>query len=756
MVVRKTNRRNAASGRAKPRARSSDVSKPETRRRAPAMETFPVVGVGASAGGLDAFKKLFSTMPGDCGIAFILIQHLDPTRKSLTAELVGTSTPMRVVQAKHRMRIEPNHVYVIPPNRYLTIHDHTLRLSAPAEPRSLRMAIDYFLRSLAADKGERAIGIVLSGTGTDGTLGLREVKAAGGMTMVQDPETAQHDGMPRSAIASGCADYIVPAEQMADALIGYTRHAPEIEAAAQEPESDTSESLSRTVALLYASTKFDFSGYKKGTLRRRIQRRMSLRHITERSEYLELLRDDPAEAAALFKDLLLKVTSFFRDPAAWQAFQERVIRPLVAAKPDDGTVRVWVPACATGEEAYSLAMVVLEELRAAGSSCRLQVFASDVDTEALDTARGGVYPETIAADVSPERLSQFFSKSEPPIPGEQRAPRRRGFCATESHRRPAVLQARRDQLSQSSHLSRAGVAGPTSDLAAFCAWRRRLPLPGQRRGHRPPRGPIRGDFEEVARIPSDRPDPARQGSVSGGSRTDRARRVRRNTGPAARSALAGARSTVPSQALRARLRDHQSRRRDHLFSRADRRVLHAADGSAHEERHREGARRAASQPAWRHSGVLALRPACRPLRCPHAPRHRAAQGDDHGRAPRCHRQPRGAVVGLLREPAGAGCVRLGRRPRQRRRRHRRCRARERSGIRAHDHQERSPADDRGLQGSERRADVGQRRAPIEQRGVGDIERGAPIAQRRARDLQQRAREPRSGSWRQPTTISTTC
>jgi two-component system CheB/CheR fusion protein len=399
-----------------PEASKPGTSKPKarkkTRRGTRAAKTFPVVGVGASAGGLESFKRLFSTMPGDCGMAFVLIQHLDPTRESLTAELVGTYTPMRVVQAKQGMPIEPNHVYVIPPNRYLTIRDSTLRLTAPSAPRSLRMAVDFFFRSLAADRGESAIGIVLSGTGTDGTLGLREIKAAGGMTMVQDPLTAPHDGMPRSAIATGCADYVAPAENMADSLIAYTRHVPIVESGAKEPEGDASESLARTVALLYASTKFDFTGYKKGTLRRRIQRRMSLRHITERSEYLELLRNDPAEAAALFKDLLLKVTSFFRDPAAWQALRERVVRPLVAAKGPDSTVRAWVPACATGEEAYSLAMELLEELQAVRSSCRLQVFASDVDTEALETARAGVYPESIAVDVTPERLTRFFTKSD--------------------------------------------------------------------------------------------------------------------------------------------------------------------------------------------------------------------------------------------------------------------------------------------------------------------------------------------------------
>ena len=412
MVLRKGNHATPTPARERPRIRSTVANRQRVHRSIATTKAFAVVGVGASAGGLDAFKKLFSTIPGDCGIAFVLIQHLDPTRKSLTAELVGSYTPMRVVQANDGMTVEPNRVYVIPPNKYLTIHEGTLRLSAPAAPRGLRMAVDHFLRSLAEDRHERAIGVVLSGTGTDGTLGLREIKAAGGMTLVQDPQTAQYDGMPRSAITSGCVDHIAPAERMTDTLLAYARHTPIIAPATTAPASDTSDSLSNTVALLHAATKFDFSGYKSGTLRRRIERRMSLRQISEMSAYVEMLRSDPGEVAALFKDLLLKVTSFFRDPAAWHCLQEQVIRPLVASKHDDGTLRVWVPACATGEEAYSLAMTLIEEVRVAGKNCRLQVFATDIDTVALEVARSGVYPETIASDVSPERLSRFFTKSE--------------------------------------------------------------------------------------------------------------------------------------------------------------------------------------------------------------------------------------------------------------------------------------------------------------------------------------------------------
>jgi two-component system CheB/CheR fusion protein len=373
---------------------------------------FPIVGIGASAGGLDAFKKFFSALPAESGMAFVLIQHLDPTRESLTADLVGTYTRMRVVQVKDGMQVEANCVYVIPPNTYLSIHERTLRLSAPTAPRSLRMAIDFFLRSLAKDQHEHAVGVILSGTGTDGTLGLKEIKAVGGMTMVQDPQTVQHDGMPRSAIASGSADYVLPAEQMADALQAYVQHAAAAATSMGVLPEKVPDSLAAAMEVLRARTKFDFSGYKKGTLRRRLQRRMNLRHISKLPQYLEVLRNDPAEVTALFKDLFINVTSFFREPAAWQVLQEQVIRRVVATKEADIPLRVWIPACATGEEAYSIAMVLIEEIEAAGKACRLQVFASDVDTEALETARAGSYPEGIAAHVSAQRLSRFFIKRE--------------------------------------------------------------------------------------------------------------------------------------------------------------------------------------------------------------------------------------------------------------------------------------------------------------------------------------------------------
>ncbi len=372
----------------------------------------PIVGIGASAGGLDAFKGFFSAVPAESGMAFVLIQHLDPTRESLTAELVGAYTRMRVAQAEDGMRVEANRVYVIPPNAYLSIRQRTLRLSAPTAPRSLRMAVDFFLSSLAADQQESAIGIILSGTGSDGTLGLKEIKAAGGMTMVQDPQSAQHDGMPRSAIASGGADYVLPPEQMADVLLAYVRHADGASPPVAALPVATADPLMTALEVMRERAKFDFSDYKKGTLLRRIHRRMSLRHLSDLPAYVDVLRSDPAEVGALFRDLLINVTGFFREPAAWQVLHEQVVRPLVAAKALGASVRAWIPACASGEEAYSLAMVLIEEIEAAGKACRLQVFASDVDVEALAIARAGIYPEGIAAHVSAKRLSRFFVRGE--------------------------------------------------------------------------------------------------------------------------------------------------------------------------------------------------------------------------------------------------------------------------------------------------------------------------------------------------------
>jgi two-component system CheB/CheR fusion protein len=372
-----------------------------------------VVGIGASAGGLAAYRAFFEKMPPESGMAFVVVQHLDPVHKSEIAELLGRCTEMPVVAASNAMAVEADHVYVIPPNKALSIGHGRLWLSVPAEARGRRLPIDFFFQSLAAEYQERGIGIVLSGTGSDGTLGLGAIKAAGGLTLVQDPISAEHDGMPRSAIGAGAADDVMPVEQMPAALIKYAQHPYIHGAAGAAPlQKGGEDQFLGILSLVRARTKFDFGSYKQGTLRRRVHRRMSLRHITRFSEYMDLLRRDSDEVQALIKDLLISVTHFFRDPEAWKYLQEHAIRPLVRQWTSDDPIRAWVAGCATGEEAYSVAMTLLDELTAVRKPCGVQVFASDVSREAIATARMGIYPESLAAEVSPARLKRYFIQQE--------------------------------------------------------------------------------------------------------------------------------------------------------------------------------------------------------------------------------------------------------------------------------------------------------------------------------------------------------
>jgi two-component system CheB/CheR fusion protein len=368
-----------------------------------------IVGLGSSAGGLDALRRFFTSTPSDSGMAFVLVQHLDPTHPSQIVELLGRCTAMSVVQVEADTPVEADHVYCMPPGRYLSISGRTLRLTEPVETGSVRMPIDFFLRSLGADARERGIGIILSGTGTDGTLGLRAIKAAGGLAIAQDPVTAEHDGMPRSAIADGAIDHVLSPEQMPDVLLGFLRHpsarGPTGLPAAEPIEHDR---LDDVLAVLRERTKFDFRSYKRSTLERRIDRRMGLKHSECVADYAQLLRHDSAEVAALCDELLISVTSFFRDPEAWRILQEQVIRPLVARKEANAAFRVWVPGCATGEEAYSIAMLLIAEREAAAKSCPIQIFASDVDTGALEVGRAGLYPEGMVAAVPAARRHRFF------------------------------------------------------------------------------------------------------------------------------------------------------------------------------------------------------------------------------------------------------------------------------------------------------------------------------------------------------------
>ncbi|WP_076004990.1 chemotaxis protein CheB [Dehalogenimonas formicexedens] len=372
---------------------------------------FPIVGIGASVGGLDAFGKFLSAMPNDTGMSFVLIQHLDPTHASNMVELLGRYTRMPVSEATDEVQLEPNHVYMIPPNRNMTITDHNLRLLQQIERPGISHSIDLFFKSLASDLKEKAIAIIMSGTGTDGSLGAKAVKAELGMVIVQDPETAGYDGMPRSAIASGVADFILPAEKMASQLIEYVdKSYGKREVRQHEVEKDSA-SLANVLSMIRARTKHDFSGYKQSTINRRIERRMGINQIDNISQYLKYLREKPSEVDSLVKDFLINVTSFFRDPEAFIALKEQ-LRNLFNSKPEGAEIRAWIPGCSTGEEAYSIVMVIDEVLEELKKYFIIQVFGTDLDPDAISVARTGVYPTSIAPDVGEERLKKYFAKKD--------------------------------------------------------------------------------------------------------------------------------------------------------------------------------------------------------------------------------------------------------------------------------------------------------------------------------------------------------
>ena len=386
-------------------------SVPETKGGgAPGGTSFPVVGIGASAGGLETLEQFLGKVPADCGMAFVIVQHLDPTHPGIMPELLQRGTAMKVMQVRDRMRVRLNTVYVIPPNKDMLIRFGVLHLLEPAAPRGLRLPIDLFLRSLAQDQQERSIGVILSGMGSDGTLGLRAIKEQGGVVLVQDPSTAKFDGMPRSAVDAGLADIVARVEELPGRIVEYLRRTPVIEAAKLSVEEKAESGLEKVIILLRSHTGQDFSLYKRNTLYRRIERRMAIHQIGAMDVYVRYLRENPQELDLLFKELLIGVTNFFRDPAVWAALYEEAIQPLLEDRPPGRALRVWVPGCSTGEEAYSLAMLFREAIKAARSrgNYTVQIFATDLDRDAISRARQGLYPENIAADVTPERLAQYF------------------------------------------------------------------------------------------------------------------------------------------------------------------------------------------------------------------------------------------------------------------------------------------------------------------------------------------------------------
>ncbi|MCO5381204.1 MAG: hypothetical protein NHB15_03045 [Methanosarcina barkeri] len=349
------------------------------------------MGIGASAGGLAAFEYFFSAMPNRTGLgmAFILVQHLDPNHKSILTDLIGRYTRMPVYEVKDGMVVQPDCVYVIPPNHDMVLEYGTLQLLKPAEPRGHRLPIDLFFRSLAQSKQELAIGIVLSGTGSDGTLGVRAIKAEGGMVMAQAPESSEYDGMPRSVIATGLVDYIQTPAEMPTQLIAYVN-----QTFGKRPHivPKTEGAMKNIFNLLRTQTGHDFSHYKQNTIIRRIERRMAIHSLKSVDEYVRYLEQKPVEVEALFRDLLIGVTSFFRNPAAFEALQEKVIPHLFAGKHSDSVIRIWVPGCSTGEEAYSIGILLQEQMEMLKQIFKVQIFATDIDSRAIVQARSGVYP----------------------------------------------------------------------------------------------------------------------------------------------------------------------------------------------------------------------------------------------------------------------------------------------------------------------------------------------------------------------------
>jgi two-component system CheB/CheR fusion protein len=378
----------------------------------PPPQGFPIVGIGASAGGLKAFEAFFSGMPAatDPGMAFVLVQHLAPDHKSILSDLIRRYTRMQVFEVEDGMVVQPNCAYIIPPNCDMAFLNGSLQLLEPAAPRGQRLPIDFFFRTLAHDQHERAIGIVLSGTGSDGTLGVRAIKGEGGMVMAQNPESTEFDGMPRSSIATGLVDYELPPAEMATQLIAYAAHAfGKLPRSAIFPMPKTENAMKKIFILVRAQTGHDFSQYKSSTIHRRIERRMAVNQIVELDVYVRHLQQTPTEVKALFHDLLIGVTNFFRDPEAFQVLETQVIPKLFEGKHADAVIRVWAPGCSTGEEAYSIAILLVERMQTLKQNFTVQVFATDIDSRAIATARNGIYPASIAADISPERLARFFT-----------------------------------------------------------------------------------------------------------------------------------------------------------------------------------------------------------------------------------------------------------------------------------------------------------------------------------------------------------
>ena len=374
---------------------------------------FPIAGIGASAGGLEALEQFLENVPVNSGMAYVIVQHLDPTQKGMLPELLQRVTKLNVYQARNRMTVNQNCIYVIPPNKSLSISKGVLYLTKPLEPRGKRLPVDYFFRSLADERKELSIGIILSGMGSDGSLGIRAIKENDGIVMVQEPSTAKFESMPRNAIDSVVVDIVASPGDLPMKLTELFNQAPVVDSGKPAEIKDKS-ALDKVILLLRCYTGNDFSLYKKNTMYRRIERRMGVHKIKKISEYVNFLKESPNEGNILFKEMLIGVTNFFRDNDAWKKLGTTVITDAITKLPAGSVLRAWVPGCSTGEEAYSLAMIFKETLHRVSpqKNIKLQIFATDLDNDAVEIARKGVYSVNISNDISADRLSRFFVRSD--------------------------------------------------------------------------------------------------------------------------------------------------------------------------------------------------------------------------------------------------------------------------------------------------------------------------------------------------------
>ena len=472
---------------------------------APASATFPIVGIGASAGGLEALDQFLGRVPTGSGMAFVIVQHLDPTRKGIMSELLQRATGMKVIEVKDRTTVRPDCVYVIPPNKDMSLLHGVLHLLKPTATRGMRLPIDFFLRSLAQDQQEHSVGVILSGMGSDGTMGLRAIKENAGVVLVQEPATAKFDSMPRSAIDAGLADIVARAEELPGKILAYLQRTPLLARTEEVLEDKAQSALEKVVILLRAHTGNDFSFYKRNTLYRRIERRMGIHQIKKMTAYVRYLQENSQELDLLFRELLIGVTNFFRDPAAWEQLSAEAIPALLASRPPGKALRAWVPGCSTGEEAYSLAIVfkeALEEVKPRGKFS-IQIFATDLDRDAIEKARSGIFSANIAADISEARLKRFFTREATRLSRAQRNPRDGDLCAAESHHGSAVHQAGHFELPQFADLSDHRGAEETDSAVSLQPFARRHFVSRQRGDGRGFHPSFCAAERQIAALPAD-------------------------------------------------------------------------------------------------------------------------------------------------------------------------------------------------------------------------------------------------------------